>query len=241
MAKKSKKADYTEYKTPICKTSWLQIFEVGKSDKEKIIAAGGDLNSYRRKGTFMLPKNVDAIEINLSKEGKAKIVAQSKKFVDDIKKVALKMALENWDDCANAEELEEEEIRWNPILDGDSRKMLKASKGNAGFWILRAGSTFTYSEKGKMPNIYDSKNLEVVEKGTLKSGDWVKSFLTLFTYKVDGSSGVTFGMNNIKKCYEGSYTGIETDDFGDDDEIEELETLDGDFDTKKTEEDEWEE
>lgn len=239
MAKK-KKTDFTEYKSSIVKTSWINIFEPNKKDLVKLREAGKDESKYRRKCTFMFPKTVDNIELKISDEAKKKIVKAGLAFLKEYKAASLKMALSVWDDCETKEDLEGEEIRWNPVLDGDSRKMIKTYAGNAGYWVVRAGTGFDYSDKDSMPFIYTPDNERVLEAGTLKSGDWVRGFLTLFTYHGE-TNGVTAGMNNIKKCYKGTFSGVTTKEFDDDEELEELEAAPEDFDNegKGEEEDDW--
>jgi len=238
---KKKKADFTEYKSSIVKTSWVNVFEPSKKDIADLEKAGKDADKWRRKCTFMFPKSIEAIELKISDEGKEKMVAEGKKFLKAYRDESLKMALSIWEDCASKSDLEEEEIRWNPVLDGDSRKMLKTYAGNAGYYIVRAGTGFDYADKESMPFIYGADNERVYEKGTLRSGDWVRAFLTLYTYHGE-SNGVTAGMNNIKKCYKGTFTGVQTAEFEDDDELEELETTAEDFDndSDKVEDEEWE-
>jgi len=64
--------------------------------------------------------------------------------------------------------------------------------------------------------------------------------LTLFTYHGE-SNGVTAGMNNIKKCYRGTFTGVQTAEFDEDEDLEELEATPDDFDddSDKAEEEDW--
>lgn len=239
MAKK-KKADFTEYKSSIAKTSWINIFEPNKKDLVKLREKGIDESKYRRKCTFMFPKTVDSIELKISDGAKKKMVKEGLAFLKEYKAAALKMALSVWDECENAKDLEEEGIRWNPILDGDSRKMTKTYAGNAGYWIVRAGTGFDYANQDSMPFIYTPDNEKVSESGVLKSGDWVRGFLTLFTYHGE-TDGVTAGMNNIKKCYKGTFTGMATAEFDEDEELEELEETPEDFDNAESgeEEEDW--
>lgn len=236
---KKKKVDFTEYKSAICKTSWINIFEPNAKDLQKLREAGKDESKYRRKCTFMFPKTIASIELKISDEAKKKMLKASNAFLKEYKAAALKMALSVWDDCETEADLDAEEIRWNPILDGDSRKMIKTYAGNAGYYIVRAGTGFSYADAEKMPFVYTPDNERVLESGVLKSGDWVRGFLTLFTYHGE-TEGVTAGMNNIKKCYKGTFSGVATKEFDDDEELEELEAAPEDFD-KEVKEDEGEE
>lgn len=236
MAKK-KKADFTEYKSAIAKTSWINIFEPNKKDLAKLREAGKDETKYRRKCTFMFPKTIDNIELKISDEAKKKIIKEGQAFLKSYKAASLKMALSIWDDCESEADLDAEEIRWNPIIDGDSRKMIKTYAGNAGYWIVRAGTGFDYGDKDSMPFVYTPTNERIYEAGELKSGDWVRGFLTLFTYHGE-TNGVTAGMNNIKKCYKGTFSGPATKEFEDDEDLEEIEAAPDDFEDKGEEEDE---
>lgn len=233
---KNKKKDFTEYKSAIAKTSWINIFEPNKKDLIALREAGKDETKYRRKCTFMFPKTIGDIELKISDEAKKKIVKEGQAFLTTYKAASLKMALSIWEDCESEADLDAEEIRWNPILDGDSRKMTKTDPGNAGYWIVRAGTGFDYSDKDSMPFVYGPTNEKISEAGELRSGDWVRGFLTLFTFH-GTTNGVTCGMNNIKKCYQGSFTGPKTKDFEDDDDLEEIEAAPDDFDDKGEEED----
>lgn len=235
MAKNKKKADYTEHKSSICKTSWLQIFEAMPKTKEELAKAGKSIEDFRRKATFMFPKTIDAIELKISDAGKQRMVDGAKKYLKELKTAALKLALLTWDSCETAQDLEDEGVRWNPVLDGDSRKMVKAYEGNKGYFLVRAGTGFKYGDAKRGPFIYNAENEVITEKGIFKSGDWVKAFLTLYAYHGE-QEGLTAGMNNIKKCYTGTYTGVSTADFEEDeDELEELEVTEDEFDSKEKE------
>jgi len=219
---KKKFTDYTKYRTSICRTSWVYIFERDKDKK------GND--APRRKCTFMIPKSVDVIDIKISDEGKKKIVESGKKFKKEFEAAALAFAEKYFE--MNKKELEENEIRWNPVLDGDKAKLKKAYKGNEGHWIIRAGTNNEYEGATQNPFVFNRDNEIVLEVGTLSSGDWVKGDLNFYGYNTDGNVGVGAGMEDIRHCYKGTFKSNKplNTEFDDDEELETLEATSEDFD-----------
>lgn len=213
---------FTEITTPIGRLSWVFIHREDPKQKE------GDANKHKL--TIMLPKNAKAVEsLGVNKKQAAAMIAEvetfKKQFEAEAKKCAEGRFKSKW-----------QKTRWNPLLDGD--EMTDSWDGNANYYIIRAKTKF-------MPTVID-KNKNPIETDEapegIYSGCWARIKLTLYGYDVDGNKGVAAGLGFfIKKiANDEEFTGTASADdaFDDDDDLDDIGSLDTDDDAFDDDDDE---
>lgn len=208
--------DYTEITSPIGRLSWVYVFEKNKKDK--------DSDKPARSLTIMLPKNEKALEsLGLNKKQSAGMLAEVAQFKEEFEAEAMKVATAKFKAKAKA-------TRWNPMLDGDSDKNTASFEHNANFWLIRCK---TYLDV----KVIDKKKDPIIDQEYphgLFSGCWARVKLSLYTYDVDGNKGVAAGLGFfIKKIandeeFKGGASAENA--FDDDDELDDIGSLDADDD-----------
>ena len=220
----SKRVSTEEKKSAIIRIGFPEVFGEGSTKKNYV-------GKYCL--MVMIPKNADAIGINVSKERKKEILADAKAFYkslkSDLKDVATK---------AFGNDLDDDDVHWNDVIqDGDKKKSKKKKEPVApGYFFF---NTWTKNK----PTIWKPRakdgTIGEEEKDEFYSGVWARIFYNVYSYATDERDGATIGMGNIKKCYDDERLGgggAEWDD--EEDDVEDLEPDDEDFDGKKEEEDE---
>jgi hypothetical protein len=222
-----------QMKSPIVRARFAEVF--GK---------GSEKYPGKYMLTVMVPKNEKAIGLRISAEGKKKMVQEGKAFLKSVKDNMTKLGMKAFD----LEEGECDEYGiYNGIKDGDKVNTAKKKKNSKplapGYWYMNMSSKFQPVVQRPLKK---DGNIDDTTKDEFYDGCWCRVFYNLFTFAVDGNEGVTFGLGNIKKCYDddaisGGAGGSFADD--DDDDIEELEPEDDDFESDaeeaKDEEDPW--
>jgi hypothetical protein len=177
------------------------------------------------------------IGVNLKDDRKKELLADGKAFYKDLKKDIVWVAERAFPD-------DDPQDYVNAVIkDGDvvnTRKKKKDAKPLApGYFYVNCSTT-------QKPTVFRPKSADGViddeHSSELFSGCWVRVFYNFFSFDRPDNQGVSFGLGNIKKCYEDeSLGGGGGSKFQDDDDVEELEPEESDFDNDEDEgeEEEW--